>query len=77
MNTKKCTYCKLELSADTDTFPVDNGTVEDFKAGKEGIRLQARCKKCRQLTRNDKKKTYEPKNKPTAVCNKCGVEKKE
>lgn len=76
MNTKKCTYCKLELSADTDTFPVDNGTVEDFKAGKEGIRLQARCKKCRQLTRNDKKKTYEPKNKPTAVCNKCGVERK-
>jgi len=76
MNTKKCTYCKLELSADADTFPVANGSVADFNNGKEGIRLQARCKKCRQLTRNDKKKIYKTKNQPTAVCNKCGVERK-
>lgn len=76
MGTKKCTYCKLELPADTDTFPVDNGTVADFKAGKEGIKLQARCKKCRQLTRNDKRKKYERKNQPTCKCNKCGVERK-
>jgi hypothetical protein len=55
---------------------VVKGSVADFKAGKEGVRLQSRCKKCRQLTRNDNKKIYEAKNQPTAVCNKCGVERK-
>ena len=76
MNTKQCAYCKLDLPANTEIFPVVNGSVTDFKAGKKGVRLQARCKKCRQLTRHDKHKSYEQKNQPTAVCKKCGTERK-